>query len=182
LQFSSNFLLVSLQRMADQSTAIEKVLTGVKLAPSVKDKLKAGISDYFSDANGARARRLADSKKSAYMKQYRPIVSTITTTAGGFLAETVRRKLLGKFVSDPLLQGVGLILAGGAVNYIGFKYIPYLAGIGSGHIGLGGAIVATRFYHSEKKPDALYIAYEGTTTKAIEKAKKAAPAAAGAEK
>ena len=175
-------MAVTVDGMADQTSQIEKVLTGVKLTPSVREKLKAGISDYFTDASGIRARRLADGKKSAALRQYRPIVSTISTTAGGFLAETVRRKLLGKFVSDPLLQGLGLIVAGGAVNFLGYKYIPYLAGIGSGHIGLGGAILATRFYHSEKKPDALYIAYEGTTTRAIEKAKKGPQAAPGGDK
>ena len=143
--------------MAD---ALETYVEKVKLSPKQREEIvQAGKARARAAVAKARARNQA-----AIAFTNRPVWATGVAAVGGGAAEVARRQVIGRFTKDCRAQGVALILAGGAVNFVG-KGVAFLPQIGQAHAALGGAVLAASFYGTKEKPDPLKEAYELTTTK-----------------
>src|SRR4051794_32665551 len=106
----------------------------------------------------------------AELAQYKPVSLTILSTAGGMAAEPIRRSVIGRLVTPVIQQGLGLVVLGGAAQFLaGNKTYPFpvLGPLGAAHCSYGGALISISMYGSEEHPDPVKIALEGTTYKAL---------------
>ncbi len=140
--------------------ALSQYVGNLKVSPKQREEIL--------DAGKRRARdmvRRARLRNEAAMTYgNKPVVATVVSAAGGAAAELVRRNGVGRFTKDCRAQGLGLILAGGAVSWVG-KKIAFVPQIGQAHAALGGAVLAASMYGTKEKPDPLKEAYELTTWK-----------------
>jgi len=140
--------------------ALEQYVEKVKLSPKVKEELL--------DAGKARARaavaRVKARNAAGVALVGKPIWGTVVAAAGGAAAEEVRRNIVGRVTKDCRSQGLGLILVGGAVNWLG-KSIAFVPQVGQAHAAVGGAVLAASFHGSSDKQDPVAAAYEMTTYK-----------------
>lgn len=140
--------------------ALEQYVDKVKLSPKQKEELL--------DAGKARARaavaRVRARNAAAVSFVGRPLWGTVVSAGGGAIAEEVRRNAIGRLTKDCRTQGLFLIVAGGAVNWLG-KSVAFVPQVGQAHAALGGAVLAASFHGSSDKQDPLAAAYEMTTWK-----------------
>lgn len=138
--------------------ALESYVEKVKLSPKQREEiLEAGKSRARMAVAKVRARNAA-----AMTFANRPLIASAISAGGGAVAEEVRRNAIGRLTKDCRSQGLALILAGGAVSYVG-KGVAFLPQVGQAHCALGGAVLAASFHGSKDKPDPLAAAYEMTT-------------------
>ncbi len=149
--------------------AIEQKLKGLGVTKSMMpDIIEAWKSDGRTLAARAKA-RLASNRRS----MSKLAVSSLVVTAGGAIAEPVRRQLVGRFTKGIRGQALGMVLTGIAVDGVGGAYagIPYAREVGDAHKAVGGWLLSVSMYGDDKAKDAVVIAIEGTTSKAKKDAK-----------
>lgn len=128
---------------------IEKALDGVNLAPGQKQKLTTQVAELVKD----RVRRGRARNEIAKSKQFTSTPLAAGASAiGGAVAEEVRRNVIGAATDNVRGQGLGLILAGSAVHWIG-KKSGIVAQVGTAHCALGGAMLAASFHGGTQGAD-----------------------------
>lgn len=154
--------------MAAVDDKVESALDKTTLTPTQKRAVGQTLVTTLKELKTPAGRRLAAMR--AELAQYRPVSLTVLSTLGGLAAEPIRRSVVGRLVTPILQQGLGLVLLGGGVQLIAgnTKYpIPIGGPIGAAHCAYGGALIAIGMYGTDENPDAVKIAIEGTTYKAL---------------
>lgn len=148
--------------MADAlQTAIEDTRG---LTPTQRQTLvQAGLQ-----ASRDRLKRFRQRTTNAQLAQWKPLPLTLLSVAGGFGAEYVRRQLVGRATTSIRVQAVMLGLLGWGVQAAGgWSGIPALAPIGAAHASYAGVLLAVSMHGNDDKPDAVKLALEGSTYKAL---------------
>lgn len=102
--------------------------------------------------------------------------SSLAVTAGGAVAEPIRREVVGRLTKGVRGQALGLLAAGVAVDAVvgAWAGIPFAREIGDAHKAYAGVLLSISLYGDDKNKDAMVLALEGTTRKAKKDKKKPA--------
>lgn len=148
--------------MADALTTAVEDTKG--LTPTQRQNLLSAGQQAARD----RLKRFKDRTANVQLAQWKPLPLTLLSMVGGFGAEYVRRQLVGRATTSIRTQAVLLGLAGWGVQTLGaWSGIPALNPIGAAHASYAGALLAVSLHGTDEKPDAVRIALEGTTYKAL---------------
>ena len=133
------------------------------------------IDAWKSDARevASRARARLQSNRRSLSKV---AVSSVAVTAGGAIAEPIRRDVVGRFTKGIRGQALGLLAAGVAVDaaFGAWAGIPFAREVGDAHKAYAGVLLSISMYGDDKNKDPMVLAIEGTTRKAKKDKKKPA--------
>lgn len=143
-------------------TAIEAAVEQAAVPPKVKLRIMEAAKEDAREIRSVARRGLERAK----LGTVAVLKKSVVVSVGGFIAEPVRRQLIGRFVGKGLpAQGFGLIGLGLLVNAGAASFgVPYVPGIGDAHIAVGSWILSNSLmYDSKDKRDALAVGLEETT-------------------
>jgi hypothetical protein len=159
--------------MADLERAQDIVADLKGPTPTEKKRLTEIIKTEISNIRKPGGKRIALLR--SQMAQYRPVPLTLLSLVGGAVAEPIRRNIVGRLTSSCAGQAAGLLVLGSGLQLLGNwkKYpIPVIGPVGAAHVSYAGVLLAVSLYGTKKNPDALKLAIEGTSYKALHPAPK----------